>query len=251
MSLIIPRRRLLAGAGAALVARPALVRAHSLLGYGAGGGGPVWTLKAHNLTTGQAVSTVTTPALNMSGADLIIACACTYVADSSWVVSDSTSSNTWTGPVAGISDSNAGGSTLRTWYVQAPTVTGSQTFTYTQAGSMFGCFIVAGFSGSIASPLDTASHAQSLTPGSITPSFVNELVWTAMCAQGVVGGGTVTGVTGGFTIIENNPNVNVAAAAFGWLQQTTAVASNPTWSVDSGFGVSTNFVSVDACFRSV
>ncbi len=85
MSLIIPRRRLLAGAGAAaLVTQPALVRAGMLLGGTSGGGGTPFALVQHATTvlTG-AQSLIDVTMTGTTSGNLLTACLLWYLSSSS------------------------------------------------------------------------------------------------------------------------------------------------------------------------
>jgi hypothetical protein len=95
---------------------------------------------------------------------------------------------------------------------------------------------VGAFAGVTGTSLDKFNHSSSsstntVSAGSITPSLSNELVITGFCSQSNPTSGTIT-VTSGYggqltQFFVNNYN---EAGGFAYQIQTTATATNPTWS---------------------
>jgi len=224
--LIIPRRQMLAGAGAALITRPAL--ANMMLG-GSGGGALPWVLKANTVSQTGAATSVTTSAIDTTGADLLIATIFSFTNDVSGAITDS-KGNTWPGsPTA---QGGAAGAYTKLRFVQGGTVGSGHTFTYTGSISTYGGILVAAFSGSLASPVDQQTSAfaaaNTVQPGSITPTLNTELVVTSFCGNEMAVSGTAT-VNSGFALTDSVSGGGGTEGAMAWLQQTTAAAVNPTW----------------------
>ncbi len=165
-------------------------------------------------------TTVTTNAIDTSGANLIVVMRCMQNEQN---MTDS-ASNTWT---SAVNLSNT--SETRMLYCLAPTT--STTHTFTQTGS-FPALAVACFSGvKTSSPLDqTASHGVNTSTtnatGSITPSENNELLvfgdadaWTGSVSVNVGAILEQLALVGGTSF----------AISIGYEIQTTATARNVTW----------------------
>jgi hypothetical protein len=193
-----------------------------------------YSLIAHTSVNGNVSTTITTPAINTTGANLIVAVFSWYTAGTKPTLSDS-SGNTWL--VARNDDNIANGGSLSISYVQAPTVSASHTFTITGTNNFSTLFIEA-WSGSAASPLDQTNEASSggssvssQQTGSVTPGQANELL-----IAGLVNGGSTStsfAINSGFTIPDAvNPGTsgqNYGAGA-AYFVQGAAAAINPTWS---------------------
>src|ERR1035437_7490523 len=89
--------------------------------------------------------TITTAAVNMTGATLLVFIASGETAVSSFTVSDSTGGNAWT-PLTKLTSADAGND-LQMFYAVNPTVSATQTFTLTIAAGHFPTILVLGFSG--------------------------------------------------------------------------------------------------------
>lgn len=173
-------------------------------------------------------STVTTAAINTTGANLIVVTAVFYAPGGSLTLTDS-KGNTWTALTR--RDSGSGvGSTL--YYCFNPTVGSGHTFTGTNNYPLLG---VLSFSGADTSPFDveagTTGSGSTIQPGSVTPSTANNIIVSG------VGAGMTSGaisIDGSFT----EPNAEAVGAAFqvscAYLIQTSATAQNPTWTIPSG-----------------
>lgn len=174
--------------------------------------------------------------LDSTGADFLVAAIARYQGAT---LTDS-KSNTWTL----LSTYAAGGDPTTELYYCIPTSVGSgHTFSYSGSNA-FSSIAVAAFSGvKQTSPQDgstttnTGSGLTSIQPGSITPSVDGGLWVSALGINncGSVPASTFAGVTsrrdhlnsvGGY---DDNYGVGLT-----WEIQTTATASNPTWSWASG-----------------
>lgn len=156
-------------------------------------------------------------------------------------VSDS-KGNTWT---ALTHRAGSGGAlTLQVYYVANPTVGTGHTFTATNGGAnAFPGITAQAFSGVIAtSPFDLEngadiSAASTFQPGSVTPSEGNELVITGI-QQNVAASFPFT-IDGSYNLLgqvtaDGGDCIGVATA---YIVQTTALATNPTWTPASGSGL--------------
>lgn len=233
MSLILPRRKLIALAAPALIL-PGRSRAQG--GMAPGPGTPAaaaanpWTFKTAANNGGQNTFTIT--GVNMTGVDLILIGVAS--GGTAPTVTDS-SSNTYTTP---FTVTNGTGFKSSVKYKQAPTVTSSMTFTATGSG-IFCSMIVMGFSGSIASPLDQTNTPGTSTTGSttvatgaITPGHANELVVTHVGANEASGGGvfSLSGTGGTYTIASQIPETgSYQGGGFAYVFQSSATSTNQTW----------------------
>ncbi len=185
-----------------------------------------FSLAAHVSGTGGTSDTVTTsPAVNTSGATLLVVYASRYNAGATPALDD-TYHNTWT-PLA---EHNASG------------VSG-HTFTY-GASNSYPAVQVMAFSGSVAAPAfdqqngaTGAGSDATIQPGNVTPSEDNELVVQGMSFSS--GTGEVT-INSGFTQPDTSAQGAAMAAAAAYKIQTTAAAVNPTWTTTptSTYGLS-------------
>ena len=195
------------------------------------------------------LNTFTTPAVDTTGATLIVVGFTDYVAGGGTpgVLSDSFG-NTWTG----LGATSASGGTIFTsqlYYCANPTVGAGHTFTDTGT-TRIGSMVVAFFTGNTATPLDGHTGADTLSgateqPGSITPVANNELIITH--SNGWTNGTTAT-IDSSFTIIDQETGVasQSGASALAYLVQTTAGAVNPTWTWSGSTGVAATMASFKA-----
>lgn len=167
----------------------------------------------------------TSPAMDTTGADLILISLSWYPNFTPSPVPTDSKSNTWTGLTA----RTQGNSKHQFFYCLNPTVGTGHTFTV--SGSLFApAWVIQAFAGvgSFDQQIGTTGSGTpaSIQPGSLTPSANNALVVTG------IGGEMPSGlsVTGGLTqtTIHWVSGSNLAAAT-GWAVQTTATAINPTW----------------------
>ena len=112
-------------------------------------------------------------------------------------------------------------------YVQNPAVGSGHNFSVAGTTS-FSSLYMLGFSGSTPTPFDQQSGDNPTgTVGSITPSVDNCLVISGCVTQG-----TGHSMNGGFSVPEEGPNGTGTnfGGGIGYLIQTTAAVSAPTWS---------------------
>lgn len=183
-----------------------------------------YALVAHTIGAPTTRNGITTPSIDTTGADLIVIGVGSY--QTAPTLTDS-KGNVWTALTK--SASNA---VSQIYYCQSPTVGAGHTFTVTGTNT-YSNLSVAAFSGSVASPFDVLSVANStgttVNPGSITPSADNELVFFIGCSQ--------TGTAESFSVgtldsLASGSSVNVGIAD-GYVIQTTAAAINPTFTATS------------------
>lgn len=175
--------------------------------------------------------TVTTSAINTTGADLIVVTM--SLANSTFAApTSSPSAGTFTGLTAQISAA-VDGSVI--YYISNPTTSSSQTFTENLGSNNYPSICVAAFSGTntslvfdVENGAKTLSNVTTFQPGTVTPSQNNELIIT-----GIGVGGTTNSLTidNGFTINGQKTGTGGAAEGIGmsYLIQTSASAVNPTW----------------------
>ena len=150
-------------------------------------------------------------------------------------ISDS-KGNTWTQLTARIGTGFNGAG--RIWYAENPTVGSSHTFTANASGTCYPSLAASAWSGTETSSVfdqenSAINDSSPASPGSITPSENDELVFAA-CANGI--STSVPSINSGFTIVQavgydNNVALGVGAA---YIIQTSASAVNPAWSIASG-----------------
>lgn len=174
-------------------------------------------------------SSVTTNAINTTGANLIVIAGASGGAST---ITDS-KSNTWTALTAR-TDVGTGQSQL--FYCFNPTVGSGHTFTNTQVAPAIS---VMAFSNSIAFDVQNGSIGATVTTlstGSVTPSFNNCLVVSGLEINGAAG--AVWTIDSGFTANTYIPDVGGSCVGCGMAYkiQTTATAVNPAWSGGSATG---------------
>lgn len=184
-----------------------------------------WVLKdAQSAST--SFPAVTTPALNCTGADLIVISAASYTAytPAAGDITDS-QSNSYS-----LILTYAASGTEAFFYKQAPSVGGAMTFTFTPTvGSSFPAATAACFSGSVATPLDqsnsSTSVATSVQTGSITPTTSGQLLIAVSNNNDT----TPWTINSGFTIA-SQINGGLLNTMLAYFVQTSAAAINPTLS---------------------
>lgn len=176
---------------------------------------------------------VTTDAMSTTGADFLVLIG-TSIASLSATFSDSSSgTNTFS---TRTKYSTGTSSSIQIAYCQAPGFTsGSHTFTFGAGASSFPSLIVYAFSGSVATPYDSAENGgsytinTSTTAGSVTPSQDNDLIVTGVSFD--IAGHSGEACSGFSTpVVSTFSASNHYGVAAAWLLQTTAGASNPSWS---------------------
>ncbi len=196
-----------------------------------------YTLLTHTKAPSSNTNDVTTPAIDTTGASLLIAAVGDFEQVTASVVTDS-KGNIWTtNPPTPQPDTTALQQRAQIYYCLPTSVGTGHTATATKGGASasFPGLVFAAFSGSKpATPFDQENglaHAAGggpYSPGSVTPSEDNELVLAVIAAAQVE---TYT-IDNGFTIIENQALVlsNAFGIALAYKIQTTAAAVNPAWS---------------------
>lgn len=184
------------------------------------------------LATSFGVEAATAPAIDSTGANLLLAPMA--LAAAAYTSTSDSKSNPYT------NTTRYGGTspyhTYQTYCAEADIVAvgGSHTATNALGYQRIGLLAVAG---AAALPFDQesggdAASSTSIQPGSITPSEDGcLLVSTVTC----VGGGVIT-PPAGWTVVGNNTNY----AAIAYLIQGTAAAVNPTWSAASSSHMSSS-----------
>ena len=184
----------------------------------------------------------TSAAVDTTGANLIVI---TIGSGTDITITDS-EGNTYTTAVARTGSTFGG--RARIAYVYNPTTSASHTWTASGSGEAV-AICVRWYSGAASSPLDQTNSSQgsggTRQPGSITPSEDNCLVVTGV---GVFTVSTAT-IDSGYTV----QGTLVGSSSFSWgmsladIIQTTATATNPTWTVTDGTG---GYAGVIASFKA-
>jgi len=190
---------------------------------------------------------VTTSAINTTGADLIVVVVSTYAAVEHFQSTDISDSkgNSWTLAKESLT---VGDSKTVMVYTKPASVGSGHTFTASHANT-YPSINVYAVSGSHASPLDQteenaqASGGTTIQAGSITPSQNNELIisgWTLLIPNG-----GPPSIDQSFTIAGfiDNDGANHQCGSLAYITQSTAAAVNPTWTWTVTQGNSTVLVS--------
>lgn len=186
---------------------------------------------AHVVSTAKSLGSTggTSDAVDTTGADLIVLVVAFY--EQTQTVSDS-NGNIWT-LIRRETYFDIASCSL--YYCKNATVGAGHTFTVSSAAGGNSSVAVSAFSGAnTTAPLDQQNGAQvtfvsTAQPGSITPSQDNCLV-----AAGIMIGDneSVSSIDGGFTLAaQAGTAFSTARAGIAYLIQTTAAASNPTWTI--------------------
>jgi len=197
-----------------------------------GAGVPAASLISHTAAGSTGANTVTTSAIDTTGATLIvIEVAADVGAGCTSTLSDS-KSNSYTRlhTQGGISFPNNGG----LYYVVSPTVGSGHTFTYGCAsGGSAPSIAVVAFSGATTFDTQNWGHGSTTStttvqPGSVTASVSNELAITGYAATS-----SVSSIDSSFTITDSVGFLggNHYAVAIAWRTVTGSI--NPTWTAGS------------------
>lgn len=197
---------------------------------------PSITLINHTIAASTNANSVTTPAVNMTGATfevIAVICAQAYCN----VPSDS-GGNTWTA----LNTYETTNHEQATIYYAAVTGGASQTFSESAISST-PCIAAAGFSGVSASPFDTQNGSassgspSSIQPGSLTPSAVGELLITAAGWYNTTANSG--SINDSFGLLDPAPAA-VSGTAYtcglAYLLATSTSAIDPTWTINSTYG---------------
>lgn len=178
----------------------------------------------------------TSSALDTSGANLIVL-ALAEALSGAGTISDS-KSNTYTQ----LTLRGASQTQVRLWYAKNPSVGSGHTFTVTCTACFPGMAVLSFSGADTTAPFDvengnTQTFATSTTTGSITPGSANEVVVAALSTNDTTG---IAISGGGFTAISDSINVTgfgEAGVAIAFVVQTTATASNPTFTETNNSGL--------------
>ncbi len=209
---------------------------------------------AHVAANAASFPPFTTGSINTTGTDTIVVAVVGTSGTtpvSGWVTDSKSNNYTVT---TGASYQTAFSANIAFWSVATATVGSGHTFTFTPSSnwSFSAMAVLACNGGAASSPLDQQNGAQNngigttLQPGSVTPSTDNQLVVTAV---GSPAGGTIASVSAPYTITDTiaysgGNNMGIAMA---YAVQTTATATNPTWTDgSSGVGLIAGIVTFTA-----
>lgn len=173
----------------------------------------------------------TSDAHDFTGCNFLVVALSDYSLEAEATFTDSLS-NTWNFLTARIAGAGAA-ARIRIGYATNATVGAAQTFTATNGGTSFSCFVVNGFAGvATSSPFDVQNgatndaSASTIATGSVTPSEANCLVIYGAAGQ-IIGISSVDiGTLAGTVAGESGQAFGVGA---GYQIQTTATARNPTF----------------------
>lgn len=207
----------------------------------AAAGGTFALISNTSAGSGDALS-VTTSAIDTTGANLLVVAVASYNGATASTLSDS-KGNTWNARTA-YSDAGTGGIVrIQLFYASSPTVGTGHTFTGSSPGSgSYPCIAVAAFSGANTTPYasesgDTdGSSGSTDQPGTVTPGSNNNLIITGVAHNNA---GSTMSVNESFTISNQTTAVGsqCVGVAMGYQIQTTATARNPTWTLSAGTGL--------------
>lgn len=201
-----------------------------------------YALIASTSKGGSSNQTVTTNAIDTTGANLIVLNIGYYSGTVPTIAPTDSKGNTWTALTAHAQpDSTRIGNQM--FYCVNPTVGSGHTFTQQDlVNAAYPSMQVLAFSGAHASPFDqqtgtvSATTQSSLATGSLTPPENNCLV-VAGLGHEVNSGGAVS-IDGGFTsTTEAYVGGTSEGSGIAYLIQTTATAANPTWNVTNNAGL--------------
>jgi|WetSurMetagenome_2_1015567.scaffolds.fasta_scaffold08824_5 hypothetical protein len=197
-----------------------------------------------NTSKAGTLDTVTTDAIDTSGANLIVV-GLSYNNGSTPVLTDN-KGNSYTALTAQAVSANG---VSRLYYCVSPNVGSGHTFTNAVAGNY--CSIcVEAFSGvKVAVPFDRQNGANnaaasSLATGNVIPNANNEVIVTHFMFSVAA----TASIDGGFTLT-NQTNFGTGVnygGAMAYLIQTAATSANPNWSEDGG---ATGIAATIATFR--
>ncbi len=187
-------------------------------------------LVTHATAVSPGASSATTSGVDTSGANLLVVVG-TGTTSTEGTISDS-KSNTWNA----LSASDGNDVRCRIWYAVNPTVGSAHTFTKGASGT-FSSIMVLAFSGAdTSSPFDqqngnSGTSLSSLAAGSVTPSTDGQVVVTGLGFNAV---SSIT-VPSGYTITDTNnySAANNYGGSAAYKIQTTATATNPSWSMSN------------------
>ncbi len=204
---------------------------------GGGGCSGICLVSHVQSVVGNTSSVTTSPGIDTTGANLIVVNVTGFnLGGGSQTLTDNKSNTTY----VALSQAGSGTCHNNLWYILSPTVGSGHTFTYNSGGSsIFGTIQVAAFSGAVPSfdretTNSNSSPATTIQPGSITPGNNNEVVMTGVCFSDDAGSSTYT-INGSYTITDfiGFATGNNEGGGLAYLVQTSAAATNPTWTDSS------------------
>jgi hypothetical protein len=184
----------------------------------AGASGPA--LISHASASAKGTATATSPAINTTGATLLVMMASDYSRDSTTDTHTDSKGNTWiplTNCVAGLNNVTA-------WYTLNPITDPSHTFSVTGSYTSMAIEAYSGVT-SFQSAACKISSGATLQAGPVTttvPSLVLTFIDHAMPNPQAT-------VSGGFTIADFQPYAGFEGLAAAYQIQTSAGTANPTW----------------------
>jgi hypothetical protein len=220
----------------------AQILAPILFGPAPASGGGI-TLVTHAIANTTDENTVTTPAKNTTGANLIVLVCVTNNSGICGGVTSSPTACTFT-PLTSYNFFDS----VQIFYCYGPTTNASQTFGMNQTNTG-PCLGMMAFSGTIGSTVDqqnghaATSAATTVQAGSITPGHNNTVVVYGYSSDGNAAPGTIT-LSGPSTLDIGLATVSLATnCATAYAVQTTATATNPTWSTTVSNNLGANVAS--------
>lgn len=207
-----------------------------------------YTLVASTAKGATNDATVTTNAIDTSGATLLVLTVHAYLAHPFTATPSDSKANTWT-RIRSQDSNNAGADpTVELYYSLNPTVGAGHTFSF-NPGSGGPVVCVGAFAGSHASAVVDQSNGAGLfanntsqVSGSITPTADNCLVISALCQ---ISAGATPAVSGGsLVVLASAPSVSAqcVGGAMAYEIQTTAAARQASWSWTGNSGGSSALI---------
>ena len=184
---------------------------------------------AHVASAGAASTdgiSVSTGAINSTGANLLVAALSWKQGSNTWTDSKS---NTWAGLTQQVV---AGGEIAQLFYVVgSPTVGSGHTLDVSFADSPSAFLFAFSGAGSYEQETGADTFGSTLQPGSMTPASAGALVFQ-MLAFNVSG---TLSIDGSYTgLLQQNLTANARGGAAAYLIQGAAAATNPTWTHSPG-----------------
>jgi hypothetical protein len=199
-------------------------------------------LLSHTYKQGNSGGSGTSPAIDTTGASLLVAYVADFTGSAAATFADS-QGNTWTALTA---RPLTGNMRSQMYYCASPTTSASHTFSATGTNS-FAAIAIAAYSGTATSPYDQETGATTLTgtslaTGSVTPSENNELV-----IYGCGYASSALSVSVG-TMLDTAAIIGGTSYGIGLAYeiQTTATARSPSWSWSSSNSCSTTIATFKA-----
>jgi hypothetical protein len=180
---------------------------------------PISLVGSTNAGSSDGGNSVTSSALDTTGANLLVVAVVTFGAGTTPTDSKG---NTWTGLTV-----ESGSSNVRLWYCLSPTVGTGHTFSHNSTGT-YPAIQVFAFSG-VDSFESQSGFASSYQPGSLTPAEDGALLVSTVASGAASSGLAVDSSFIGLEFTPNSAGQHVPGGT-AYKIQTTAGAENPTWS---------------------